>query len=176
MITAIKQHKTFTHRTNHLIQIARQEVLQHRHLYIGPEHLLLALLQERGGLTPLLFAQLDINTLQLRRSVEKAIADQDSLIGPVKRIRMHLPTPLKVARLLTFRYKRKGLNKRAQRVLIQASQEARHLQHPYIGPEHILLALLAPDAGLASHLLQSAGIRHQEIEDTILKIANKQKL
>ena len=46
----------------------------------------------------------------------------------------------------------------ARRVLILAQEEARMLDHNYIGPEHILLGLTLEDTGPAAQALQSLGI------------------
>src|SRR5947199_312957 len=45
----------------------------------------------------------------------------------------------------------------AREVVIHAQDEARDLDHPYIGTEHLLLALLNPDAGIAHTVLHAAG-------------------
>ena len=47
---------------------------------------------------------------------------------------------------------------RSRRVLVLAQEEARLLAHPYIGPEHILLGLVAEGGGVAARALASAGV------------------
>jgi ATP-dependent Clp protease ATP-binding subunit ClpA len=47
---------------------------------------------------------------------------------------------------------------RARRVIVQAQQEARLLNHNYIGTEHLLLGLLADDGGIAADALESLGV------------------
>ena len=46
---------SLTKRTSHLLKEAQQEATRRHHLYVGPEHLLLALLAQRRGLTPQMF-------------------------------------------------------------------------------------------------------------------------
>jgi ATP-dependent Clp protease ATP-binding subunit ClpC len=49
-------------------------------------------------------------------------------------------------------------SERARRVLTLAQEEAQHLNHSYIGTEHILLGLLREDEGLAAKVLVSLGV------------------
>ena len=47
---------------------------------------------------------------------------------------------------------------RARQVVVEAQNEARHLHHHHIGTEHLLLALLSSDGGLAQTVLRDAGL------------------
>jgi len=49
------------------------------------------------------------------------------------------------------------LSERARRVLTLAQEEAQHLNHSYIGTEHILLGLLREEEGVAAKVLVSLG-------------------
>ena len=56
-----------------------------------------------------------------------------------------------------------ALTDRAQRVLIQATEEARHLGHGYVGTEHVLLAIMAePDEGAVA-LFRALSIDPEQI-------------
>jgi ATP-dependent Clp protease ATP-binding subunit ClpC len=57
--------------------------------------------------------------------------------------------------------------KRARHVLTHAQEEARRLNHRYIGTEHILLGLVAEEGGVAMRVLQELGISAEEIRDAI---------
>jgi ATP-dependent Clp protease ATP-binding subunit ClpC len=57
--------------------------------------------------------------------------------------------------------------KRARRVLTNAQEEARRLNHRYIGTEHLLLGLAAEEGGLAMRVLQELGISAGEIRDAV---------
>src|SRR5581483_291219 len=50
------------------------------------------------------------------------------------------------------------LTKRARKVLWLAREEAQHLQHHYIGTEHLLLGLLSEGGGLAAKVLNEVGV------------------
>jgi ATP-dependent Clp protease ATP-binding subunit ClpC len=60
---------------------------------------------------------------------------------------------------------------RARRVVVQAQEESRKLQHNYIGTEHLLLGLLSESDGLAARALNGAGISlegtRQEVKDLV---------
>jgi hypothetical protein len=60
---------------------------------------------------------------------------------------------------------------RARRVLVLAQEEARQLNHSFIGTEHILLGLIHEDEGIAAHALKSLGISleavREKVEETI---------
>lgn len=56
---------------------------------------------------------------------------------------------------------------RARRVIVVAQEEARRLDHNYIGTEHILLGLIGEEAGLAGHALRSMGLDLAELRQEI---------
>jgi ATP-dependent Clp protease ATP-binding subunit ClpC len=60
---------------------------------------------------------------------------------------------------------------RARRVVVEAQNEARTLNHDYIGTEHILLGLIREGHGLGAKALESLGISldtvRQEVQEII---------
>ena len=60
---------------------------------------------------------------------------------------------------------------RARRVVVLAQEEARTLNHPYVGTEHILLALVREGGGIAAQALESLGITEeaarQQVEEVV---------
>jgi ATP-dependent Clp protease ATP-binding subunit ClpC len=60
---------------------------------------------------------------------------------------------------------------RARRVVVMAQEEARTLDHSYVGAEHILLGLIREGAGVAAKALESMGIGldsvRQQVEESI---------
>jgi ATP-dependent Clp protease ATP-binding subunit ClpA len=51
---------------------------------------------------------------------------------------------------------------RARQAVVFAQEEARRLQHNYVGTEHLLLGLLAEREGLAARVLDALGVRLDE--------------
>jgi len=59
---------------------------------------------------------------------------------------------------------------RSRRVVVLAQQEARTLNHDYIGTEHILLGLIREGAGVAARALESLGISLEAVRQQVLEI------
>jgi ATP-dependent Clp protease ATP-binding subunit ClpA len=58
----------------------------------------------------------------------------------------------------------------ARRVVVLAQEEARGLNHNYIGTEHILLGLLREEAGLAARVLESLGVTLVRVREHVVRI------
>jgi ATP-dependent Clp protease ATP-binding subunit ClpC len=63
--------------------------------------------------------------------------------------------------------------KRARRVLTNAQEEARRLNHRYIGTEHILLGLASEEGGVAMRVLQDLGIKPEQVRSAIERTVGK---
>ena len=63
--------------------------------------------------------------------------------------------------------------KQAREVVVRAQEEARDLGHPYIGTEHLLLALLNPDAGIAHSVLHEAGVNRTQVRSEVKRFVHK---
>ena len=59
---------------------------------------------------------------------------------------------------------------RARRVVVLAQEEARLLNHNYIGTEHILLGLLNEGEGIAAKALESLGINLLRVREQVVEI------
>jgi ATP-dependent Clp protease ATP-binding subunit ClpC len=126
----------FTERVRKVISLARQEAVRLHHDYIGTEHLLLGLVKEGEGVAAVVLTNLGVNTDDLRRAVENAvdIGSETLVLGEVP------------------------LNQEARSCLNYALDEARKMNHTYIGTEHLLLGLLREERGVACQILQSLGM------------------
>src|SRR5579859_5085532 len=62
---------------------------------------------------------------------------------------------------------------RARRTVVMAQEEARRLDHNYIGTEHILLGLIREDRGLATNALQAMGLDLAELREEIEALAGR---
>ena len=62
---------------------------------------------------------------------------------------------------------------RARRVVVQAQEEARTLEHSFVGPEHILLGLVHQDAGVAVKTLESLGISLETVRQRVEEIIGR---
>jgi ATP-dependent Clp protease ATP-binding subunit ClpA len=59
---------------------------------------------------------------------------------------------------------------RARDVVVGAQTQARGLRHPYIGTEHLLLALLDPAVGAAATVLRDAGIEAPRVRQEVQRL------
>jgi excisionase family DNA binding protein len=124
----------FTERARRVLTLAQEEAIGFNHNYIGTEHLLLGLIREGEGVGARVLVNLGVELERVRFSVE-------SIIG-----RGSVPIDGEIA-----------LTPRAKKVLGLAVEEARGLNHHYIGTEHLLLGLIREGDGIAAGILRSLG-------------------
>ncbi len=124
----------FTEHARKVLQYAQEEAQRFQHNYIGTEHLLLGLVREPEGVAAKVLADLGIELDRVRQSVEFIIGRGDRVVlGEI------------------------GLTPRAKKVIQLAVDEARRLNHHYIGTEHLLLGLVREGEGIAAGVLASLG-------------------
>ncbi len=63
----------------------------------------------------------------------------------------------------------------ARMVVRGAQEEARELRHDHVGTEHLLLAMLRPETGLAARVLADAGIQRAEVLAGITRLIGEQR-
>src|SRR5436309_273525 len=137
----------FTKRARHVLTLAQQEAQRFQHNYIGTEHLLLGLLREGEGVAAHVLSNLGIEVDQVRHAIEAIIGRG----GRIVRGEM-------------------GFTPRAKKVIELAVDEARRLNHHYIGTEHILLGLLREGEGIAAGVLESLGVRLEQARRETLAV------
>ena len=138
----------FTERARRVMALANHEAQRFNHEYIGTEHILLGLLKEGSGVGPNVLKNLDVDLHKVRMEVEKRVKSGPEMVTMGK-----LPkTP------------------RAKKVLEYAVEEARNLNHNYIGTEHLLLGLLREQDGVAAQVLMNLGLKLDEVREEVLKL------
>lgn len=137
----------FTKRARHVLTLSQEEAQHFQHNYIGTEHLLLGLIRERGGLAFQVLNNLGLEVDRVRDAVV-------SIIGRGERT---LPGEI-------------GLTPRAKKVIEFAMEEARGFAHHFIGTEHILLGLIREGDGIAAGVLESLGLRLQQVRTETLRL------
>jgi ATP-dependent Clp protease ATP-binding subunit ClpA len=140
----------FTDRARKVMHLAKLEAQRFDHEYVGTEHILLGLVKEGAGVAAIVLRNLDADLRKLRIEVEKIVqsSPDDSRIAPGK-----LP-----------------LTPRAKKAIEYAVDEARYLNHNYIGSEHLLLGLLREEEGIAAVILQNLGLRCDCIREQIHQV------
>jgi ATP-dependent Clp protease ATP-binding subunit ClpC len=126
----------FTERARRVLSFAQEEAQRFQHNYIGTEHLLLGLVREREGVAAKVLHKLGVELQKVREAVEFIIGRGDRIVlGEI------------------------GLTPRAKKVIELAVDEARRMNHHYIGTEHLLLGLLREGEGIGAGVLESLGVR-----------------
>ena len=138
----------FTDRARKVMQLANQEAQRFKHEYIGTEHLLLGLIKEGSGVAANVLKNLNIDLRKIRLEVEKLIQSGPDMVTMGK-----LPqTP------------------RAKKVIEYSMEEARNLNHDYVGTEHILLGLLREKEAVAAQVLMNLGLKLGNVRAEVLAI------
>jgi ATP-dependent Clp protease ATP-binding subunit ClpC len=139
----------FTERARKVLTMAQEEAVRLRHNYIGTEHLLLGLVREGNGLAAKVLTELGLNLETIRDDVESIIGHGERIVrGQV------------------------GLTPRAKKVIELAVDEARRMNHHYIGTEHLLLGLVRESSGIAARILEQEGLRLGDIRLQVMLSLN----
>ena len=138
----------FPDRARKVMALANQEAQRLNHEYIGTEHILLGLVKEGSGVGANVLKNLDIDLRKVRMEVEKLVKAGPEMVTMGK-----LPqTP------------------RAKKVIEYAIEEARNLNHNYVGTEHLLLGLLREHDGVAAQVLMNLGLKLEEVREEVLNL------
>ncbi|RMH03563.1 MAG: ATP-dependent Clp protease ATP-binding subunit [Planctomycetota bacterium] len=137
----------FTERARKVMGFARTEAQTFHHEYIGTEHILLGLIREGQGVAANVLQAMNIDLDRIRQEVVKIVKP-----GQAHEPSVQIPfTP------------------RAKKVVELALEEATQLGHNYIGTEHLLLALLREQEGIAAHVLIQLGVKLDEVREEVIE-------
>jgi ATP-dependent Clp protease ATP-binding subunit ClpC len=140
----------FTERARKVLSLAQEEAQRFNHNYIGTEHLLLGLVREGDGVAAKVLSNLGVELNKVRSAVEFIIGRGDRIVlGDI------------------------GLTPRAKKVIELAVDEARRLNHHYIGTEHLLLGLVREGEGIAAGVLESLGVNLEKVRTQTIQVLNQ---
>ena len=140
----------FTERARRVLTLAQEEAHRFNHNYIGTEHILLGLVREGEGVAAKVLGNLGVELNKVRSAVEFIIGRGDrTVLGEI------------------------GLTPRAKKVIELAVDEARRLNHSYIGTEHLLLGLVREGEGIAAGVLESLGVNIERVRAETTRILNQ---
>ncbi len=125
----------FTERARRSIVLAQEEAQRLGNNYIGTEHILLGIISEGESLAAKVLESLGVNLSKVRQEVEAIVGRGGQTVQQEM-----VFTP------------------RAKRVIELAFEEARQLNHNYIGTEHLLLGLIREGEGVAARVLTNLGV------------------
>ncbi len=142
----------FTERARKVLSLSQEEAQRFQHNYIGTEHLLLGLVREGEGVAAVVLSNLGVELNRVREGVEAIIGRGDRIVlGEI------------------------GLTPRAKKVIELAVDEARRLNHHYIGTEHLLLGLVREGEGIAAGVLESMGVNLEKVRIATIKVLDQEK-
>lgn len=140
----------FTDRAKKVMQLANQEAQRFNHEYICTEHILLGLIKEGSGTAACVLKKFDVDLRKIRLEIERLIQSGPDMITIGK-----LPqTP------------------RAKKVIEFSMEEARNLNHNYVGTEHILLGLIRENEGVAGAVLMNFGLKLEDVREKVRALDN----
>jgi ATP-dependent Clp protease ATP-binding subunit ClpC len=136
----------FTERAQKILIYAQKEAEELKHGYVGTEHILLGILKEEDGV-----CKKSLNSMKITsENVKKLVMDYEGE-GDAQIRSTEIP-----------------LTPRTKRLLDLSLLEARNLNHNYISPEHILLALIRDAEGVAYTILVNLGADFNKLKSEIL--------
>ncbi len=139
--------RNFTPRALQVLALARMEADRFNHNFIGTEHLLLGLLKLGQGTAVNVLRKRGLDFEMVRADIEQQVGT-----GPDQKVTGPIPyTP------------------RVKKILALAGQEARALNHTYIGTEHLLLGILREGDGVAAKVLRNLAVDLEQTRWEILQ-------
>ncbi|CAI8618808.1 unnamed protein product [Vicia faba] len=140
----------YTEKAIKVILLAQEEARRLGHNFVGTEQILLGLIGESTSIAAKVLKSMGISLKDARVEVEKIIGRGSGFVT------VEIPfTP------------------RAKRVLELTLEEARHLGHNYIGPEHLLLGLLREGEGVAARVLENLGVDPTNIQTQVVRMVGE---
>jgi len=138
----------FTDRARKVMQLANQEAQRLNHEYIGTDHILLGLVKEGAGVAANVLKNLNIDLNRIRLEVEKIVQS-----GPEQVVVGKLP-----------------ITPRAKQAIEFSIEEARLLNHNYVGTEHILLGLLREPDTVAGQVLMNLLLKSEDVRCSVIQL------
>lgn len=148
----------FTERAQEAAQRAAEIIQRYGHNQIDTEHILLALLEQPGGVIPQILEMLRVNTQAIAERL-----DQTLRLTPK-------------ANIFGGGAGQIFITPRVKRIIDLANEEANRLRDEYISTEHIFLAILSERNTSAARILESAGLTRDRVLDAILQLRGGQRV
>ncbi len=135
-----------TERAQRVLAHAQEEAIRLNHNNIGTEHLLLGLVKEPDGIAAKVLAAYNITEDKVVSEVEQLIGHGTDMGGTIQY------TP------------------RAKKVIELSLDEARKLNHNFVGTEHILLGLIRENEGVAARVLANLDLNITKARSQVVKL------
>src|SRR6267154_267995 len=147
-----------TEKAQEALRAAQSEATRQGHQQIDVEHLLLALLEQEGGLT--------------KSILEKSNVDPDLVSQRVQAELARIPKVSSSTGGGGDTY----ISGRLNRLLVKAEDEAKQLKDEYISVEHLLLAMVEDKSGAAGRILNELGATREKLMQALRQVRGSQRV
>src|SRR6202044_1782192 len=147
----------FTEKLQEAIRAAQSIAVQHGNPQIDTEHLMLALLDQEGGLAPSILNKADIRVDPLRTRFQQEVDRMPKVSGSAGG-----PDQVYVTNRIT-------------KLLSQAEEEAKRLMDDYVSVEHVLLAA-TEDSGATGKIFREFGITRERLMRALQEVRGSQRV
>jgi len=148
-------NRKFSPKVKKIIQLSREEAIRLNHDYIGTEHLLLGMIQDKDSLAIKVLESLDMDLEELQYKVEESVSRNKEE-----------QTSYNVGNI--------PLNKQAEKVLKVTFLEAKVYKNEEIKPEHLMLSILKHKENMASKVMNKFDIDYESYKTELAYV--KQEL
>jgi ATP-dependent Clp protease ATP-binding subunit ClpB len=147
----------FTEKGAEAIRAAQTLATRYGNQQIEVEHLMLALLEQQGGLALSILIRAGVNVEPLKQAIERDIDKMPKVSGPSGPVDQVYITA------------------RLNKIFVAAEDEAKKLKDDYISVEHLVLAII-DEGGPASRALKTAGATRDRIQQVLVEVRGNQRI
>ncbi len=147
----------FTDKAQEAFQDAQEIMQEQHHTQLDVEHVFLAMLRQRDGLTARVLARLNIDPDLVGQKVERELEKSPKVYGQYGYGNQVYVTP------------------RTQRLVKRAEEEANRLNDQYVGIDHLFIAISSEREGASARILQSFGLDQERIHRVVMEIRGTQR-
>jgi ATP-dependent Clp protease ATP-binding subunit ClpC len=148
----------FTERAQEAAQRAAEIIQRYGHNQIDTEHILLALIEQPGGVIPQILERLNVSAAALTERLDSTLRASPK------------------ANIFGGGAGQIFITPRVKRIIDLANEEANRLKDEYISTEHIFLAILTERNTPAARILESAGLTRDRVYDAIQDLRGGQRV
>ncbi|WP_434512422.1 ATP-dependent chaperone ClpB [Desulfitobacterium sp. AusDCA] len=145
----------FTQKSQEAIINAQNTAERNGNSEVEPEHLLLALLEQKDGVVPQVLAKLNLAVGTIEQKTNEAISRLPQISGSNVQL---------------------GISPRMRTVLVAAHDEMETFSDDYVSTEHLLLAILSRAGGAAEQILKQANLNREKLLQALREIRGSQRV
>src|SRR5262249_50983114 len=147
----------FTEKAQEAVKSAQTIATRYGNQQIEVEHLLLALLEQQGGLVPSILSRAGVTLEALQQAIEREVDRLPKVTGPSGPVDQVYITG------------------RLNKVFVSAEDEAKKLKDDYVSVEHLLLAII-DEGGVSSRALKTAGATRDRVQQALVQVRGHQRV